>query len=179
MLVSNILFLIFSITIAVAGLYGMVRLGSYYKENKSQEPSAILGIVIICLVFAPFVCFCTDVMPEVYIVDEVKYEKKILIGSFSKKLDDGTIVKVKGNCVVNNSAGNLYVETVKYSSHVSDFNPDYPYHFYINNREKILPYSVYKGRIDYGFETPPQSIRIKKGESLFKYWLQRDNQSKK
>jgi hypothetical protein len=158
---------------------------NYYKKRKEPEPRAH-QIVVGCYISALVSGICLVNLPAVYIVNEMKetnevittisqlkseeklYEKKIIIGFYHIKLDNGDRVTIEGSCVVNNSSRILYVESVKYSTFPSYYND-------VNYVEKITPYSVYKGHIDYAFNNPPKSITEKKGTSKVtskvKKWL--------
>jgi hypothetical protein len=84
------------------------------------------------------------------------------------KLNNGDRITIKGNCVVNNSTRTLYVESVRYSTYSVHGTQEAPV------VEKIVPYTVYRGRINYAFENPPHIISEKKKESnstTVKIWL--------
>jgi hypothetical protein len=133
----------------------------YFLGVKNIELSKNGKRVFVIFLFGLFILGVIGLnLPDVYIVDNTKHTHKNIIGRYSVKFDNGDVVTIKGNCVVNNSTQTLYVETVEYSSsfHVNLFKP-------IPIVEKIMPYTVYQEHINYAFENPPQSISVKKRES--------------
>jgi hypothetical protein len=134
-----------------------------------KESASIIWLIICLASFWGLITFCTVCvwLPDVYIVNEMDHKHKYIIGSLFTKLNNGDTVKVKGNCVVNNSTKTIYVESLHYSPYTN---------FYETHKnppvvEDLAPYTVYSGHIDYVFETPPRAIHQKKKESTVKKWL--------
>jgi hypothetical protein len=168
MLINHFLLICIVIVTPIALLFGLSRLVTFFEKKGLKSPVVFKIIGIFCLLSLLFIILFSPVffyLPEVRIVNDTGNEKKIIIGSYSMQFKNGETVKIKGNYVVNNSSRDIYVETVRYSSFWYSSNKQY------DSVEKIEPYSIYKGRIDYAFETPPKTIRIKKKEKSEKKWL--------
>ena len=130
----------------MAVIFGLAMLIKYKEQYKKVFKN--LAIYIYFLILA--LIFGYMLLPNVYIVDNNDYKKRILIGFSSVKLDNGDVVSISGSCVVNNTTRMLYVQSIEYT---------YSAYSRYNYTQQITPYSVYKGSIDYAFKEPPKKVR--------------------
>lgn len=96
-----------------------------------------------------------------------------LLGNFDFKFKNGDLLNksVNENLIINNTNYLLVVDKVEYG-YIDSSN---------NNGDitvvVIPPYSSVnlKNSVDYFFKEPPQSIRVKSGESKMRYWLHKES----
>ena len=161
MLINSFLYIFITLMVIIF----FTRLITSYKKNKGKEVPNFLFFPFYCLIMALILGFFF--LPRVHIVSDDDYVKRILIGTYSTKLNagDDDEVYITDNCVINNSSRTLYVETIRYI-YSSGYSGLYKV-------EEIPSYSVYYSNIDYAFETPPETIRtnVLVKDSSTKKWL--------
>ena len=164
------------ITILITLLFIIIGLTIVVKVNKLEIKNlrvlfwTTIGSIVLLLIIV-------NTLPDVYIVNNTGYEKKRIIGTASVQVKYGRI-KIKGECVVNISSSNIYVESLQYidpiSQSIRKITDNIHSEFQIpknNNTNEIIsipPYVVYEGRIDYVFETPPETIHIRSKAGTWK-----------
>ena len=98
-----------------------------------------------------------------------KYFSKM--GDFNFTFKNGEVLNksVENNLIVNNTSDQLVVEQVEYGS-IGNSNSEE------NSKIIIPPFSSINMEkpINYLFREPPQTIRVKSGESKVKYWLHKE-----
>lgn len=98
-----------------------------------------------------------------------KREKLLTFGSnFDYTFKDGTTstISVSSNTLVNDTEDNLVIEEVEYSTYSSLSDEDKV----VNNIESFS-YAQLGNSVDYYFQDPPKTIRVKGGGSTTRYWL--------
>ena len=129
----------------------------YYREKVSSRILIANYFLILALILGYLF------LPNAYVVDNSGYKKKVIIGRYSMEYDNEEVY-ITDHCVINNSERMLYVETIRYiySSGYSSYGI-----------AEIAPHSIYKGKIDYAFREPPQSIRtnVLVKDSFERTWL--------
>lgn len=102
--------------------------------------------------------------------DRYNYFSKM--GNFNFKFKNGESLSkyVDKNLIVNNTNYQLVVEQVEYGSFTNSSSQE-------NANILIPPFSSInlEKPINYLFQEPPQTIRVKSGESRVKYWLHKAN----
>jgi len=121
-----------------------------------EKTGSIISLTCVCVFLLSL--FSPILLPSVHVVNKTDYQKKILIGFCSIKLDNGSKVRINGSGVVNNSERNLYVQSVAYGhGHGGGY--------FTNNIES---YSFYETKIDGAFIEPPKSISKRRIEKNLK-----------
>lgn len=98
-----------------------------------------------------------------------KREKLLTFGnSFGYTFKDGTTstISVSSNTLVNDTEDNLVIEEVEYSTYSALSDEDKV----VNNIESFS-YAQLGNSVDYYFQDPPKTIRVKGGGSTTRYWL--------
>ena len=98
-----------------------------------------------------------------------KREKLLTFGSsFDYTFKDGitSTISVSSNTLVNDTEDNLVIEEVEYSTYSSLSDEDKV----VNNIESFS-YAQLGNSVDYYFQDPPKTIRVKGGGSTTRYWL--------
>jgi len=164
MLVNSVLYVFVAIVVFTV----MLLCSKHYQKKKGKEIPYSIQVTWFCLMM--MLIFGFFFLPRVHIVNDNEHKERILIGFTTIKLDNGNKVSIRGKSVVNNSSRHIYVETLDY---LKSYSKLYRHTILV---EKIKPYSVYKGKINYAFKKPLETIHTTPlSPSTKRKWLRERN----